>query len=173
MYHKMIIALHSAMLRVSISAMYSRVPREQTKRSDLVVAVVIGLLGVLTGPVLDLLAVNEVKTTALDLAVDEGTGESGEEFLGLGVAGGLAWMVLACLVFGVFGHASMSWSVVLTVLGNVVLVSLGGFVAGGTGDQLVDRGGLVLLVVVALPDLVVRIGMAGVICWMLANARYR
>lgn len=64
----------------------------------------------------------------------------------------------------------MSGGVVLTVLGNVVLVSLGGFVAGGTSDQLVDRGGVVLLVVVAPLDLVVRISVVGVVCWMLAHA---
>jgi len=42
------------------------------------------------GLVLDLLTVNEVKTTGLDLAVDEGTGETSKELLGLGVAWGLA-----------------------------------------------------------------------------------
>lgn len=35
-----------------------------------------------------------------------------------------------------------------TVLSDVVLVGLGCLVAGGTGDQLVDRGGIVLLLAV-------------------------
>lgn len=52
----------------------------------------------------------------------------------------------------------------LTVAGNVVLVSLGSFVAGGTGDQLVDLGGLVLLVVVALLDGLVGLCLIGVVC---------
>ena len=45
----------------------------------------------LTGLVLGLLLVDEVKATGLDLAVDEGTGESGEDLLSLSVALGLAW----------------------------------------------------------------------------------
>lgn len=52
----------------------------------------------------------------------------------------------------------------LTVAGNVVLVSLGSFVAGGTGDQLVDLGRLVLLVVVALLDGLVGLCLIGVVC---------
>jgi hypothetical protein len=52
--------------------------------------------------------------------------------------------------------------VVLTVLSNVVLVSLGGFEAGGTGDQLVDYGGIVLLGVGAVV-LVVGLSLSGVV----------
>jgi hypothetical protein len=47
-------------------------------------------VGALFGFVLGPLGVDEVKTPGLNLAVDEGTGETGEELLGLGVAGGLA-----------------------------------------------------------------------------------
>ena len=56
----------------------------------LVVLLVVGVVSVLTGLVLGLLLVDEVKTTGLDLAVDEGAGESSEELLGLSVARGLA-----------------------------------------------------------------------------------
>lgn len=52
----------------------------------------------------------------------------------------------------------------LTVAGNVFLVSLGSFVAGGTGEELVDLGGIVLLVVVALLDGLVGLCLIGVVC---------
>lgn len=55
----------------------------------LVVLLVVGVVSVLTGLVLGLLLVDEVKTTGLDLAVDEGTGKASEELLGLSVALGL------------------------------------------------------------------------------------
>lgn len=58
----------------------------------LVVLLVVGVVSVLTGLVLGLLLVDEVKTTGLDLAVDEGTGESGEELLGLSVVLGLTYL---------------------------------------------------------------------------------
>lgn len=38
--------------------------------------------------------------------------------------------------------------IVCTVLSDVVLVGLGCLVAGGTGNQLVDHGGVVLLLAV-------------------------
>jgi hypothetical protein len=41
--------------------------------------------------VLGLLPVKEVKALGLELAVDEGTGETGKELLGFGVAVGLAY----------------------------------------------------------------------------------
>ena len=50
-----------------------------------------GLLELLTGVVLGPLPVNKVKTLGLDLAVDEGTGETGQELLG-----GLVVLGLAC-----------------------------------------------------------------------------
>lgn len=79
-------------------------------------------------------------------------------------------MVLACILLDFFGHVARSGvDVLLTVLGNVVLVSLGGFVAGGTGDQLVDLGGIVVLIFAAL-DGVVRISVVGVVYWVLINA---
>lgn len=64
-------------------------------RRDLVVLLlVVGVVSVLTSLVLGLLLVEEVKATGLDLAVDEGTSESGEELLGLSVVLGLAWKIL-------------------------------------------------------------------------------
>lgn len=50
----------------------------------------------------------------------------------------------------------------------MLLVGLGGLVAGGTGDQLVDLGGLVLLVVVATLDGVVGLCLVGVVYKMSA-----
>lgn len=41
-----------------------------------------------------------------------------------------------------------------TVLGNVVLVGLGGFVRGSTGNQLVHKAGVVLLGFRVVPSLV-------------------
>ena len=56
-------------------------------------SVVVGgddVVNALVGVALGLLPVDEVKTLGLDLAVDEGTREAGEELLRLSVAGGLA-----------------------------------------------------------------------------------
>ena len=44
----------------------------------------------LTGVVLSLLAVDEVQTLGLNLTVDEGTGETSDDLLGLGVVVNLA-----------------------------------------------------------------------------------
>ena len=55
----------------------------------------LGSFNVLGGPLLGLSAlllpvINLVKTLGLELTVDEGTGETSEDLLGLGVVGGLA-----------------------------------------------------------------------------------
>lgn len=60
-------------------------------RKHLVVELaLINLLNVLAGLALSALAVNKVQTAGLDLTVDESTGETGHELLGLLVALGLA-----------------------------------------------------------------------------------
>lgn len=56
----------------------------------LVVFAARSLLNLLLGVVLGLLLVNEVKALALELLVDESSGETGEELLGMCVACGLA-----------------------------------------------------------------------------------
>lgn len=56
----------------------------------LVVFATRSLLNLLLGVVLRLLLVNEVKTLALDLLVNESSSETSEELLGVGVALGLA-----------------------------------------------------------------------------------
>lgn len=48
-------------------------------------------LNALLGVALGLLAVDEVQTLGLELAVDEGTSETGGDLLGLGVVVNLAW----------------------------------------------------------------------------------
>lgn len=52
----------------------------------------------------------------------------------------------------------------LTVLGDVVLVGLGGLVGGSTSDQLVGEGGVVLLGHTTGLVVVVGIGLVGVVC---------
>lgn len=52
----------------------------------------------------------------------------------------------------------------LTIALTVLLVSLGGLVGGGTGDQLVSPVGFVLLVHAAGLVVVVGLGRKGVLC---------
>lgn len=53
-------------------------------------APVVGIVDVLAGIRLNLFLLQEVKTLAFNLTVDEGTSETSENFLGLGVIFGLA-----------------------------------------------------------------------------------
>lgn len=89
--------------------------------------------------VLSLVPVNEVKTLGLDLTVDEGTGETST------VA-----TVRTCHIHshrGIYSQELLSLLVAgrLAVAGAVLLVSLGSLVGGGSGNELVGQGSLVLM----------------------------
>lgn len=111
--------------------------------SDLPAAALLHLaLGTLLGVVLSPLAVDEVQTLGLDLTVNEGTDETGDDLLGPGVVVDLACSggySLADGWFPVEGHCER------TVAGLVVLVGLHGLEGSGTADQLVGELGLVLM----------------------------
>lgn len=131
-------------------------PHPQGRYLELVSVVVISIVDLLSGLVLGLLGINEVQAAALDLTVDKGTGKASEDLLGLLVAGGLA-----CYQINIsFFSGSAGWGYLRTVLSNVVLVGLGCLVGSGTGNQLVDHGGVVLLLAV---EGVVGLSLVGVI----------
>lgn len=73
----------------------SALPNPFLKNSDMPDLVATTLLeaalNALLGVALGLLAVDEVQTLGLELAVDEGTSETGGDLLGLGVVVNLAW----------------------------------------------------------------------------------
>jgi len=85
--------------------------------------VVIGdlLVEALVSIMLGSLAVNGVQATGLELAVDECTGQTSEDLLGLSMAG---WLAVLC---------------------TVVLICLGSLKGGGTTNQLVADLGLVFI----------------------------
>lgn len=115
-------------------------------------------MDLLSGLVLGPLLVKEVQSSGLNLTVDKGTSESSQDLLGLCVALGLAYYrqkevsAFLCLLTWLCVPNGHQWGegdgCICTVLSNVVLVGLGGLVAGGTGDQLVDHGRIVLLLAV-------------------------
>lgn len=98
-----------------------------------------GLLELLASVVLGLLPVEEVETLGLEFAVDEGTGDTGEDLLGVLVARGLA------------------------VPGNMVLVSFHGLEGSGAGNELVAELGLVFLAAVVVLELVVGLSLLAIV----------
>lgn len=108
--------------------------------------------------VLGLLTVNEVKALGLNLTVDKGTDESGDDLLGLGVLVDLACRRSISVFIAVWRAEKdrEGWG---TVAGLVLLVGLHGLVGSGTTDELVGELGLVG----ALGELLVSLSVLGVV----------
>lgn len=122
------------------------------------IVLVVQVLGVLSGMVLGLLAVNEVQPLGLNQLVNLGAGKADKELFGELVAD---W--LACeSVSGLLHHTISSGGWARTLLALVIFEYLHSTERRGTGKGFVAEARLVVLEVIAI-DLVV--GVLRISCW--------